>query len=243
MADQDRADIPGTSAEAAAEPFRNIAMLRNHWSRPASPRAYYWYLTFADAPELHALTAQCQQAIAFPYYDPVPPESLHLTLDRIAFEDGITPAGLDATAAAAQRACQAIPPFTITVGPLGGTRGAVGFTAAPPRPVRDLRDALRAATLSACPAAPVTPHETAPHVTIAYSNSDGVAAAEAITAAEQLNATTARAKTAVREATLVLLERRPRSYAWQTIARIPLAGANHQPWIEPERIVGHDARP
>jgi hypothetical protein len=88
MADQDHADIPGNSAEAAAEPFRNIAMLRNHWSRPASPRAYYWYLTFADAPELHALTAQCQQAIAFPCYDPVPLENLHLTLDRIAFEDG-----------------------------------------------------------------------------------------------------------------------------------------------------------
>jgi hypothetical protein len=159
MADQDRADIPGTSAEAGAEPFRNIARLRNHWSRSASPRAYYWYLAFADAPELHALAARCQQAIAFPYYDPVPPESLHLTLDRIAFEDGITPAELDATAAAAQRACQAIPPFAITVGPLGGTRGAVGLTAAPARPVRDLRDALRAATLSACRAAPVTPHE------------------------------------------------------------------------------------
>jgi hypothetical protein len=50
MADPDRAEIPGTSAEAGAEPFANIAMPRNHWSRPASPRAYYWYLTFADAP-------------------------------------------------------------------------------------------------------------------------------------------------------------------------------------------------
>jgi hypothetical protein len=65
----------------------------------------------------------------------------------------------------------------------------------------------------------------------------------AIRAVEQLNATAARAQTAVREATLVLLERHPRSYAWRTMARIPLAGANHQSWIEPERIVGHNARP
>lgn len=208
-------------------------MLRNHWSRPANPRSYYWYLTFPDAPELHALAARCQQAIAFPCCDPVPPENLHLTLDRISFEDGITPAELDATAAAAQRACRAMRPFAITVGPLGGTRGAVGLTAAPARPLRDLRDALRAATLSACPAAPVTRHETAPHVTIAYSNSDDVAAAEAITAVEQLNATAARAQTAVREATLVLLERHPRSYAWQTITRIPLAGANQSGQPEP----------
>jgi hypothetical protein len=135
------------------------------------------------------------------------------------------------------------PPFAITVGPLGGTPGTVGFTAAPARPVRNLRDALRAATLLACPAALVTRHETAAHVTIAYSNSNGVAAAEAITAVERLNATTARVRSPSGKPPLVLLERRPRSYAWRTVARMPLAGASHQPWTEPERIVGHDARP
>jgi len=92
------------------------------------------------------------------------------------------------------------------------------------QPVRELRDALRAATLSACPAAPVTPHEAAPHVTIAYANTDDVPAADAIAAVGKLNASTVRAAVTVGEAALVLLERRERSYAWQAISRVPLTG-------------------
>jgi 2'-5' RNA ligase len=211
-------------SEGELEPFGNIRLLRNHWSRPIGPRAYYWYLTFATAPGLHALTAECQRPIAFPYYDLIPPSGLHLTLERIGFESTVTPAQLNAIEAAARRACQVIPPFTITVGALGGTRGAIGFSVSPAHPVRELRDALRAATLSACPAAPVTPHAVDPHVTIAYANTDDVPAADVITAVGKLNASAARAAVAVDEAALVLLERRERSYAWQAVSRVALTG-------------------
>jgi hypothetical protein len=211
-----------TSGEPGS--FGNIRLLRNHWSGPAGPRAYYWYLTFAGAPEVCALAAQCQQAIAFPYYDLVPPHGLHMTLDRIAVETGVTTAQLSTIEAAARRACQAIPPFCITVGPLGGTHGAVGFTVSPVQPVSRLRDWLRAATLPVCPGASVLRQEMAPHVTIAYGNADDVPAAEAIAAVEELNASAPRAETTVNEAMLVLLERRHRSYAWQPVARIPLTG-------------------
>lgn len=78
------------------ESFRNIRWLRNHWSRPVGPRSYYWYLTFEDSFELHNVTKKCQEAIAFPYYDLTAPRDLHLTLDRIAFEDDITRDQLDA---------------------------------------------------------------------------------------------------------------------------------------------------
>jgi hypothetical protein len=146
--------VARTAAAGEPESFRDIRMLRNHWSGPAGPCAYYWYLAFTGASELQALVAECQRAIAFPYYGPIPPESLHLTLDRIAFEGSITPSQLNAIRDAASRACQAIPPFRITLGPLGGTRGALGFTASPVEPIRQLRDALRAATLAACPERP-----------------------------------------------------------------------------------------
>jgi 2'-5' RNA ligase len=211
-------------ASGAPGAFASTALLRNHWSGPARPRAYYWYILFDGATEARALAARCQQAIAFPYYDQVPPPGLHMTLDRIGTEAGVTTAQLRSIEAAARRACQAIPPFRIALGPVEGSPGAVGFMAAPVGRIHQLRDALRAATLSACPDAPVMREAPPPHVTIAYANTDDVPAADAIAAVGKLNAAAPRAEAAVAEATLVLLERRQRAYAWQPVARIPLAG-------------------
>lgn len=205
------------------ERFRSIRLLHNHWARPIGPRAYYWYLTFENYPELHSIAKECQQEIAFPYYDMTPPRELHLTLDRIALERDIEPDQLAEIEHAAARACSEIPPFEITLGYLGGTRGAIGFSAYPEQPIRELRDTLRAVTLSSRPNAPAGDSEFHPHVTIAYANSDNIQAAEVIAAVEKLNAT-ASATVTVTHGTLVLLERRPRSYAWQAFSRIPLSG-------------------
>jgi 2'-5' RNA ligase len=205
------------------ERFRNIQWLHNHWSRPISPRFYYWYLTFENYLELHSLARECQRAISFPYYDLTPPRELHLTLDRIAPDRDITPERLGAIEAAAILACGEISPFDVTVGYLGGTRGAIGFTVHPARPTRELRDTLRAATLSTYPNAHVRGSEFHPHVAIAYANSDNVPATEIIEVVEKLNSA-AQVSVTITHATLVLLERRPRSYAWQAVSRIPLAG-------------------
>jgi 2'-5' RNA ligase len=203
--------------------FRNIRLLHNHWSRPIGPRSYYWYLTFEDSAELHHLAAECQEAIAFPYYDLTPLRDLHLTLDRIAFEDRITSSQLTGVEAAATRACQKIQPFDITIGTLGGTPGAIGLTAFPAPPLQELRDTFRAATLSAYPDAPVGRSGFHPHVTIAYANSDGVPATEVVASVEKLNALPDVSVT-IKEGTLAFLERRQRAYSWRAVSRIPLAG-------------------
>ena len=203
------------------ERFRGIRRLHNHWSQPIGRPAYYWYLTFENSTQLHSLARECQNAIDFPYYDLTPMDGLHLTVDRVAFGGDITRSQLAAIEGAAVRACHEIPPFDVTIGALGGTAGAVGFTAFPAQPIRDLRDALRGATLSVFPEAPVTSSDFHPHVAIAYANSDDVPAAEAIAAVEALNPA-ARVDVTISEATLVLLERRRRSYSWQVISRIPL---------------------
>jgi len=204
------------------ERFRNIKRLHNHWSRPAGPRSYYWYLTFENYPELHSLAEECQRAISFPYYDLVPTPDLHLTLDRIAPDRNIAPERLDAIESAAMRACGEISPFDCTIGFLGGTRGAIGFTAYPARPIRELRDTLRAATLSVYSNAHVKSSEFYPHVAIAYANSDNIPAAEVIAVVERLNSS-AHVSVTVTHGTLVLLERHPRSYAWRAVSRVPLA--------------------
>lgn len=224
MAESDFVDEGGVDTPSEElDRFRSIRWLINHWARPQGPRAYYWYLTFENAPDLRSLAEKCQRAISFPYYDATPPFDLHLTLDRVAFEGDITREGLAAIRAAAMCACRDITPFDVTVGSLGGTPGAIGFTAYPEQPLRSLRDHLRRATLSIHPSAPIKHSEFHPHVAIAYCNSDNVPAAEAIAAVEGLNAT-ASIRVTVTEASLVLLERHPRAYAWSTFFRIPFSG-------------------
>lgn len=205
------------------ERFRNVRQLTNHWARPAGPRSYYWFLTFENATELHSMAKQCQTAIEFPYYDLTPLPELHLTLDRIAFTDDITQEQIRSIEDAAIRACGDIPPLDATIGSLGGTPGAVGFTASPSRPIRELREALRSATLTVCPSAPVSDSEFHPHITIAYSNADGVPAAEVVGAVERLSSVN-RAEVTINEVALVVLQRRQRSYAWHAVSRIPLGG-------------------
>jgi 2'-5' RNA ligase len=218
-----RAELPDSVVSEELARFRNIRWLHNHWSR-SMPRAYYWYLTFEHCPDLHSLIRQCQDVINFPYLDLTPPRNLHLTLDRIAFDEDIPAGILSDIAAAAVNVCQEVPAFEITIGALGGTAGAIGFSASPGKRLRSLRDKLRAATLSVYPDAPVGRSEFHAHVTIAYANSDDVPAADVVAAVDRINAT---ARTDVRvkvtDGALVLLEQRPRSYAWEAVSRIPLA--------------------
>jgi 2'-5' RNA ligase len=216
-------DVPGLADAEELERFRNIRWLHNHWSRPMSPRAYYWYLTFEHCPELHALVEHCQAAIDFPYYDLSSARDLHLTLDRVAFDKDISADVLRDIEAAALHACQHVHAFDITIGPLAGTRGALGFTASPASEIAGLRDTLRSATLSAYPDAPVRSSDFHPHVAIAYANADNVPAGDVIAAVERLNAAASVDLTMpISSGALVLLERRPRAYAWQAVARIPL---------------------
>src|ERR1700722_14572468 len=131
MSEANNEDVPIVANSAELERFRKLRWLANHWSRPIGPPIYYWYLTFENSPELHHLARKCQEAISFPYYDLIPLGGLHLSLDRIAFEDDITLDQLRAIEITATSACREIAPLGITVGALGGTRSAIGFTASP----------------------------------------------------------------------------------------------------------------
>ncbi|WP_433683408.1 2'-5' RNA ligase family protein [Nocardia sp. CA-119907] len=199
-------------------------VLRNHWRRPLGPLGYYWFLTFEELPELHSLVNKCQTLIDFPYYDVTPSESLHLTLDRIAYHDKIPQHQLSSISSAATHACRDIEPFDITVDRLSCFRSAIAFNISPAQPVHDLRGTLRSATLSVASNAQIQVSESNPHITIAYSNSNGIDATEADTAVTEMNTSIREVNLTVAEAAMVLLERRQHSYSWEVISRIPLAG-------------------
>jgi 2'-5' RNA ligase len=80
-----------------------------------------------------------------------------------------------------------VAPFDVSIGSLGGTSGAIGFTVSAAQSIQELRGKFRAATLSAYPGAPVSRSEFRPHVTIAYANSDRVPEAQAVAAVEKLS--------------------------------------------------------
>jgi hypothetical protein len=79
-----------------------------------------------------------------------------MTLDKIAFDGDLTPDQLHRIEAIAARACREIQPFDVTIGPLSGTPGAIGFFCFPIQPIHELRNKLRQATLSVYPEAPFT---------------------------------------------------------------------------------------
>ncbi|WP_024804012.1 2'-5' RNA ligase family protein [Nocardia sp. BMG51109] len=199
--------------------------LRNHWARPLGTLGYYWFLTFEKSPALHSLAAECQALIDYPYFDPTPPEGLHLTLDRIGAGDEITSDQIGSIETSARKACESFSPFEIGTGRSSGLGSAVAFDVLPAEPIHDLRDTLRSAALAGYPELSLRePKPYPPHITIAYANSDEIPTADSVTAVDEINRTARKAHITIDEVLLVILERRERSYAWQVFSRISLSG-------------------
>lgn len=213
--------VPGPTSEWEA--FSRLESMKNHWDRPGwsdGRRAYYWYLTFDDARVIE-LAARCQAKLDLPYLDLVPLDHLHLTVQRLGFEDEIATRDVTAAQAAALRAVQSIAPFELDVGPLAGSAGAIRLSVDPWQPVKDLRSALHGAlkTTRHTPAAPGRA-EFRPHIGVGYCNTT-VPARPLQHVVERLRALP-RVTARIDHCDLVLLERRNRAYRWNLLDRVPL---------------------
>lgn len=186
------------------------------------PLGYYWFLTFEQAPELQALTVACQQFIDTDHFDLTPTDGLHLTLDRIAYDGAANREQVEAIAEAARVACRKVGPFALTVAPGAKLRGAIGFAVSPAAQIRTLRDALRSATLSVLPDAPVRDSSSTPHLTIGYPMYEGLEAV-ATTTTERICKGNGSVEVRVAEAVMVVLRRRKYVYSWEVAARVRLA--------------------
>lgn len=201
--------------------FSSLSRMTNHWERPGwtdDRQAYYWYLTF-DSNELRQLAATCQQDLALPYLDPVPPLGLHMTLPKIAWADEVSLDEVQRVAEAASAGCSATRRFTLSVGPLSGSSGAVRFSVSPWDRVIALHRHLRGATASVLGRAG-REDEFRPHIGIAYCNSAVPAGPliERVAALRTLPTVTV----GVERVDLVLIRREARTYAWATVESLPL---------------------
>ncbi|MBF6080079.1 2'-5' RNA ligase family protein [Nocardia cyriacigeorgica] len=187
------------------------------------PLGHYWFLTFEHATDLHIATTECQRTLDSSRFAATPTDGLHLTLDRISRNGGSTAQQRGRIATAAEIACARQKPFVLTFERLVNIRAAIGFLVSPDERIHELRDALRTATTSVLPDAPVKDSSAAPHVTIAYPIYEGLTA-EAIAAVDANASSARRVKASIAEVAMVALERRGHGYRWETIARIPLTG-------------------
>jgi 2'-5' RNA ligase len=208
--------------------YRNLSRLVDHWDRPGwrdGRRSYHWIVTFAHVPGVTQLAVRCQDQLRRqPTLDLVAVDSLHVTIQRVAFTDEMTPSILRTVAVAATNRYAALPPFTATVGPLAGSTGAVRFSVGPHQPFHRVRDAARAAIAEVAGPAAV-PDATAPfvpHVSIAYNNSptDARPIIDTVAHLRTYGSVTA----PIRIVDLVELRREGKAYVWAHIAAAPLTG-------------------
>ena len=200
------------------------ARMRNHWWwRPgwSHGRSFYtWHLTFGDQPDVHRLADDYRRALGpLGGLDLIPDRWLHLTMQGIGFVDDVDEHLVrDIVDAAAQHLGE-IPAFEITLtGPVLDPE-AVLIPVHPAEPVRAVRDATRAAITEVVGDAPESADGFVPHVSVAYSSSDGPAAPYAA-AMEGLDVPPATAR--VDRAELIVLNRDNRMYEWERFAGVPL---------------------
>lgn len=206
---------PVASIEHDWQRFSALACMVNHWDRHGwwpGRAGYYWYLTFELSPELQNLASHGQAIVRNnPLFDLVPLSDLHLTLDRLAFEDEISEASIQDAEVRVAEAVAGLPALRLRIGPLAGSSGALSFTVTPYDDVARLRRAVMQASRSSddneC-----SDQQFRPHVGIAYCNTPGPAA-PVITAVRQVRDLPP-VDALVQHVALVRLTRRDRAYRW-----------------------------
>jgi 2'-5' RNA ligase len=198
-------------------------MADHWWWRPgwqSGSRFLTWHFTFEDVPQVHRIAADYRRALAeVPGLDLVPDRWLHLTMQGLGFVQDVSDADVAAIVDAARARLAAVPAFEVTFDRPSVTPEAIRWEAAPGEPVAAVRHAIRSAIGDVWPEVPERADGFGPHISIAYSSSDGPAAAAlaAVAAAPSASATAQ-----ITHADLILLNRDHRMYEWEPVASVSL---------------------
>jgi 2'-5' RNA ligase len=206
-------------------------MRRHWWWRPGwrpGRRLYAWHLTFGDQPvsrglaDLRRVVGGYQARLAgLPGLDLLPAEWLHLTVQAIGFADEIGAGDAERIVAAVRRRCAALAPVRLTLGPAVLMEEGVWLRVTPQRAARQVRAAVRAGIAEVWGPArvPEAAGGFTPHVSLAYSDTDGPDApyAAALAAIPPRSATVELAAVQA-----ISLGRDTHLYHWETLATVPL---------------------
>ncbi|MFG3045879.1 2'-5' RNA ligase family protein [Streptomyces sp. NPDC048241] len=201
--------------------------LRNHWWwRPGwsvGRRFYTWHLTWEGQDEVHRLAAEYRDALApFAFAGEltlIPDRWLHLTMQGIGFVDEVAERDVRAIADAARERLAAVPAFDVQAGSHVLAPEAILLPVQPAGSVAEVREAIRGAISDVLHDVREKPTDFRPHVSVAYSASDGPAApVEEALAAREFTPAQAR----VTSAELIVIHRDNKMYEWETFASVPL---------------------
>jgi 2'-5' RNA ligase len=205
-------------------------MRRHWWWRPGwrpGRRLYAWHLTFGDQTlsrgeaDLRQVVGGYQARLAgLPGLDLVPVEWLHLTVQPIGFADEVGAGDAEQIVAAVGRSCAALAPLRLTLGPAQLQAEGVWLPVAPAAAVWRVRAAVRAGIAEVWGAArvPEPARGFTPHVSLAYSDTDGPDDSYAAALAETPPRSAMVQFGAIQ---LIVLRRDEHLYRWET-ATVPI---------------------
>jgi 2'-5' RNA ligase len=172
--------------------------------------------------DLRRVVGDYQARLAdLPGLDLVPFQWLHLTMQPLGFLDEVDAGDLERVVAAVGRRCAALAPVRLTLGPAQLQAEGVWLRVAPAAAVRRVRAAVRAGIAEVWGAArvPEPAGSFTPHVSLAYSKTDGPSEpyAAALAAVGPRSATVQLAAIQA-----ISLGRDTHRYRWETVATVPL---------------------
>jgi 2'-5' RNA ligase superfamily len=203
----------------AAERMRDHWWWRPGW-RPGR-RMYTWHFTFDHQVALHGLVDAYQERLAgLPGMDLIPRPWLHLTTQGVGFTDEVPDAELAAVIDGARERLAALSRVTVSMGPAIVDPEVIRLEVRSADVLTPIRRALRDAISAARgPARVSEPDEWTPHVSVAYSNSDGLMEPYVKT----LDPPLAPVPVDISDVQLIVLSRDTHLYEWQTRAVVSLA--------------------
>jgi 2'-5' RNA ligase len=205
-------------------------MRRHWWWRPGwrpRRRLYTWHLTFGDQTvsrglaDLRRVVGGYQARLArLPGLDLVPAEWLHLTLQPVGFADEVGAGDVERIVAAVGRRCATLAPLRLTLGPAVLMEEGVWLRVAPPAVVRQVRAAVRSGIAEVWGPArvPESAGGFTPHVSLAYSHTDGP---DEPYAAALAGAAPRSATVEIGAVQAISLSRDTHLYQWATVATVP----------------------
>jgi 2'-5' RNA ligase len=198
--------------------------MRDHWWwRPGwrpGRRMYTWHVTFDDQAALHALADAYQERLAgLPGMDLIPRQWLHLTTQGVGFTDDVPDDELEAIIDAARERLAVVPRVTVSMGPAIVDPEVVRLEVQPASALTPVRRGLRdAIAVVRGPEHVAEADGWTPHVSVAYSNSEGPMEPFI----EALDPPLAPVSVEIRDVQLIVLGRDKHLYEWQTCAALPL---------------------
>lgn len=201
--------------------------MRDHWWwRPGwriGRSMYTWHVTFDGQSQLHELVSSYQSALrALPGIDPIPTRWLHLTMQGIGFTDEASERDIANITDTARKLLANQRPVSLTVGPAIVDPEAIMFEVRPSNALAPVRSAIRMAISEVWSAAEIPESDDwTPHISLAYSNSDALAAPY-VSAIDSVNHPPV--TITVSKVHLIELNRDNRQYEWITKAEISFPG-------------------